>query len=211
MLLALLNAAFALNIHDLATLHATPPPFLPLGVPAEDQASMVADELGDLGTVFVSETVDGPLYVAHLRGSPLVRGVPCAARVVVSPDGAWSCSLAAPWTVAGLDFPTGSWLRFSVSTSQLLNWSTRDTLAARVAGVPCRSDVEIGADGELRACVLDAPWRFPGTELLPAGAHVELSGGRLQGAVRASDDGTLLDTYDERGRVIRTEGVESGC
>jgi hypothetical protein len=208
MLLSILLAAPALaavNPHALASL---PPAFVPTGVLEDDQASMVADELGELGTLYAAESVGGLLYTVHLRGSPLVRGVPCGPTVMVLPDGSWTCELRAAWSAAGLGFAEGAWLRFAVGSGQLLGWTDPDARTTILAGVPCGAGVELGEDGDLRACVLQVPHRFRGTELLPAGAHVELVGGRLEGAEWLDESSELLHTFDHRGRLVRTEGVE---
>lgn len=199
------HAAVTAEPHQL---RSGPPAFVPSGVLADDQASMVADELGALGTVYASESPAGALYVVELRGNPLVRGVPCRPLVHVLPDGSWTCELQAPWGPEGVAFETNTWLRFSTATSQLLGWSAPRETEAVLGGVPCAGEVEIGEDGDLRGCVLARPYRFAGAERLPAGAKVEIGGGRLRSAELQSADGSMLHLFDERGRAVGSVVVE---
>lgn len=200
-------AAFAAVTVDPHQIRSAPPAFVPSGVLDEDQASMVADELAALGTLYVSDTVDGFLYEVELRGTARVRGVPCRGSVHVLPDGSWTCELRAPWSVGGLTLPTEAWLRFAVGSGQLIGWSEPGERTTVLSGVPCAGEVEIGDDGDLRGCMLARAHSFRGSEAVPAGAKVELEGGRLQGAELRTDGGRTVHTYDPRGRVVRTEDV----
>lgn len=163
----------------------------------------VALELAPLGAVHRVQTDYDPSFQVSFDGTKSLRGVPCAGAVTTGSSGTWSCTLGAPWRTGWLALEAGHRVTGQIASRDLYAVSG---LGRRidVHGVPCRDGFTLHPGGGLGGCALAAPYAFPGTPRLPAGAHVDVGA-----------DGVIFQaTFTERpvldGRTFKEIELECG-